>query len=141
MKIKVLLVSEKVMIGVGKHLDDIIDFLDKEKFELTIAHGNSRIDHRFKAVQKKWENKIKFVEIPELAQAFEFFNDYKAFRAIRRLIRKIKPDVVHCHSSKAGVVGRLAAKVSGVKRIYYTPHAYAMQNIMYTPVKTRNSIS
>jgi glycosyltransferase involved in cell wall biosynthesis len=128
MKIKVLLVAETVMDGVGKHVDDIIDFLDKDKFELTVAHGTSRVDHRFKAIQKKWQNEIKFVEIPELAREIKWSTDYKAYRALRRLIRKVKPDVVHCHSSKAGVVGRLAAKVSGVKRIYYTPHAYAMQN-------------
>ena len=128
MRIKVLLIAETVMDGVGKHVDDIIDFIDKERFELVVAHGSERMDHRFKAMQMKWASKIRFVEIPTLAREINYKRDYKAYRAIRKLIRDVKPDVVHCHSSKAGVVGRLAAKISRVKRVYYTPHAYAMQN-------------
>lgn len=128
MKIKVLLVAETVMDGVGKHVDDIIDFIDKDRFELVVAHGSERMDHRFKAMQMKWASSIKFVEIPTLVREINFKHDYSAYRALRKLMRQIKPDVVHCHSSKAGVVGRLAAKMSRVKRVYYTPHAYAMQN-------------
>lgn len=127
-KIKILIVAETVMDGVGKHVDDIIDFLDKSQFELTVAHGTSRMDHRFKAMQMKWEKDVLFVEIPELKRDIKLSADFKAFRSIRALIKRVKPDVVHCHSSKAGVVGRLAAKVCRVKRIYYTPHAYAVQN-------------
>lgn len=127
-KLKVLIIAETVMDGVGKHVDDIIDFLDKDKFELTIAHGSLRMDHRFKAIQKKWQKEVRFVEIPELQREIKLSRDFKAYRVLRKLISKVKPDVVHCHSSKAGVVGRLAAKVCGVKRIYYTPHAYAVQN-------------
>ena len=40
----------------------------------------------------------------------------------------IQPDIVHCHSSKAGVVGRLAAKKCNVPLILYTPNAYAFQS-------------
>jgi glycosyltransferase involved in cell wall biosynthesis len=43
---------------------------------------------------------------------------------LHRLIRRAKIDVVHCHSSKAGLVGRLAAALAGVPRVY-TPHCYA----------------
>lgn len=127
-KIKVLLVAETVMDGVGKHVDDIIEFLDKSQFELTVAHGTSRMDHRFKAMQMKWDKEVLFVEIPELRREIKPSDDYMAYRRIKALIKRVKPDVVHCHSSKAGVVGRLAAKVCRVKRIYYTPHAYAVQN-------------
>ncbi|MGE4599397.1 glycosyltransferase, partial [Bifidobacterium longum subsp. longum] len=38
---------------------------------------------------------------------------------------RIKPDIVHCHSSIAGLVGRAAAKLEHVPKIFYTPHAYA----------------
>lgn len=53
--------------------------------------------------------------------------DLKAYGEIKREIRAFCPDVVHCHSSKAGILGRMAAKRMGVKRIYYTPHAYSFQ--------------
>ena len=46
-----------------------------------------------------------------------------------RLIRALQPDIVHCHSSKAGGIGRLAARLCGIRRIVYTPHAYMFQNV------------
>jgi Glycosyltransferase len=128
MKIKVLIVAETVMDGVGKHVDDIIEYLDKDKFELTIVHGTQRIDHRFKAIQLKWAQSIEFIEVPNLVREINLKNDLKAYLMISKVIKRIKPDIVHCHSSKAGVVGRLAAKHRKVKQIYYTPHAYAVQN-------------
>ncbi len=46
---------------------------------------------------------------PNLVRAPNVFRDWMAYREIRRLVRTMKPDVVHTHSSKAGVVGRVAA--------------------------------
>ncbi len=48
----------------------------------------------------------------------------RACRELHALIRRIRPDVVHCHSSKAGVYGRIAARLCGVPSVY-TPHGYA----------------
>lgn len=50
--------------------------------------------------------------------------DALAYREIVACIRKIRPDVVHCHSSKAGFLGRLAAWRCGVPSVY-TPHGYS----------------
>lgn len=47
-----------------------------------------------------------------------------ACRELHALIRRIRPDVVHCHSSKAGVYGRIVARYCGVPSAY-TPHGYA----------------
>lgn len=41
-----------------------------------------------------------------------------------RIILKEKPDIVHCHSAKGGVVGRIAAFLTG-RRSVYTPHAFS----------------
>jgi glycosyltransferase involved in cell wall biosynthesis len=47
--------------------------------------------------------------------------DAAALAQLVRLIRQTKPEVVHCHSAKAGVVGRIAARIAGVKAVY-SPH-------------------
>nr|WP_275578150.1 CDP-glycerol glycerophosphotransferase family protein [Dyella mobilis] len=49
--------------------------------------------------------------------------DLKAALALRRIVRRASPDVVHLHSSKAGLVGRLACVGLG-RKVVYTPHAY-----------------
>lgn len=40
------------------------------------------------------------------------------------LLKKIKPDILHCHSAKAGFLGRLAGAFLNIKT-FYTPHAYS----------------
>jgi len=50
--------------------------------------------------------------------------DLKSCIQFVRLLRSLKPDVVHLHSSKAGVLGRIACFITKTPCIY-TPHAYA----------------
>lgn len=52
------------------------------------------------------------------------WRDALAYKNIIHLLRKLQPDVLHCHSSKAGVLGRLAAWQLGIPAAY-TPHGYA----------------
>ncbi len=59
--------------------------------------------------------------IPSLVRAISPLNDVKAYLKLRRLIRDVVFDVVHTHQSKAGVVGRLAAR--GIARaVVHTIH-------------------
>jgi len=52
---------------------------------------------------------IEAIETPRLTRELHPFNDRKCCDDLRALIRAWKPDVVHTHSSKAGILGRLAA--------------------------------
>jgi UDP-N-acetylglucosamine:LPS N-acetylglucosamine transferase len=52
-------------------------------------------------------------------------NDLLAFWLLYRLFRKYRFDVVHSHSSKTGVIGRVAAKLAGVPIIIHTVHGFA----------------
>jgi glycosyltransferase involved in cell wall biosynthesis len=50
--------------------------------------------------------------------------DLSASRALRRIIREDGYSLVHAHSAKAGVVGRVASRLAGVPSVY-TPHAWS----------------
>ena len=50
------------------------------------------------------------------------WHDYAAYRYIKALCRSIKPDVVHTHSSKAGIVGRIAAAAARKPLVVHTIH-------------------
>lgn len=59
---------------------------------------------------------------PHLVRPVHPWQDYLALRDLTRLLRKRRPDIVHTHSSKAGVLGRLAARRAGVPVIVHTIH-------------------
>jgi glycosyltransferase involved in cell wall biosynthesis len=59
---------------------------------------------------------------PSLRRAIRPLADLKARRRLRRLFAELRPDVVHTHSSKAGIVGRYAARDAGVPLIVHTIH-------------------
>ena len=61
-------------------------------------------------------------KMPELVRPVAPWTDLKATRSLAREYRQSRPDVVHTHSGKAGVVGRLAARMAGVKCIVHTIH-------------------
>lgn len=52
---------------------------------------------------------VRRIELPQLLHPLEPRADFKALKALRALYREIRPDVIHTHQSKAGIVGRLAA--------------------------------
>ncbi len=63
-----------------------------------------------------------YQEFPDLVRAVHPLRDSAALRALRRRFRELVPDVVHTHSSKAGVLGRIAAHQAGVAHILHTIH-------------------
>jgi glycosyltransferase involved in cell wall biosynthesis len=65
---------------------------------------------------------LKVELMPELVRAVRPGSDLAAYRALRASFRRLKPDVVHTHSSKAGIVGRAAAWKEGVPAVVHTIH-------------------
>ena len=63
-------------------------------------------------------------------------SDLVGLARLVRLVRRLNPDIVHCHSSKAGFLGRLAARLAGAGATVYTPHAFAFA-IAGAPIRRR----
>lgn len=52
------------------------------------------------------------------------WSDYKSIHMISRYFSTVQPDIVHTHTSKAGVVGRVAARLAGVPKVIHTVHGF-----------------
>ncbi len=65
---------------------------------------------------------LKVELMPELIRAIRPAVDFRAYRELRRSIRRLGPEVVHTHSSKAGIIGRAAAWAEGVPAVVHTIH-------------------
>lgn len=61
--------------------------------------------------------------LPALVQRIDPVSDLKALGSAVKLIHGIRPDLVHCHTTKAGLIGRLAARVVSVPAVF-TAHTW-----------------
>jgi len=65
---------------------------------------------------------IETIIVPSLHRPISLRHDIAAFWQLVKTFRAVKPDIVHTHLAKAGILGRLAAKVCGVPLIMHTVH-------------------
>lgn len=70
--------------------------------------------------------------MPELVRPLRPATDSRAYRRLRESIRRLRPDVVHTHSSKAGILGRAAAWHERVPAVVHTIHG-----LPFGPSETR----
>lgn len=104
-----------------------------DKYEVVLVHGLSResgmtdlekteLNYQIRLARCKG---VKTIASPALVRKIDPFRDVMAFFSLLQLICREKPAIVHTHSSKAGILGRLAARISGVPTIIHTPHGHA----------------
>lgn len=67
---------------------------------------------------------IEFIQCPSLVREINIVKDIKALYEIVKIIKKCKPSIIHTHTSKAGLLGRWAAKLCEVPIIIHSPHGH-----------------
>lgn len=73
---------------------------------------------------------VKLTIMPEMVREVSPINDLKAIFKLRKMMLDGRYDIVHTHSSKAGVLGRIAAKWAGVPHIVHTVHGWSYHEHM-----------
>lgn len=112
--------------------------IDRNKFEPVLNYGSSSYACA--------ETAFRSIEIPELVRNISPFNDIRAFFVLFAKLRSESPDIVHTHSSKAGLVGRWAAwsynlfltltgNGSRRARIIHTPHGHVFYGYEFGRLK------
>ncbi len=95
--------------------------LDSEKYESYLLSGRiepyesdmSYLAHKYG---------VKPINVNSMGRELRLLKDISALIHIIKIIQKIRPDIVHTHTAKAGMLGRFAAKLMGVKIIVHTFH-------------------
>ena len=73
--------------------------------------------------------RVKILELPSLVHPIAPLGDVEALRDLVRTFRRLRPDVVHTHTSKAGILGRLAARAASVPVIVHGVHIVPFVNV------------
>ena len=106
--------------------------LPTQGFELTLITGppssagegrqeRAILDERFDSVRKQG---VRIIELASLVRNISPRQDIRALRLLILLLRRLAPDGVHTHTSKAGLLGRVAAKIAGVPWVVHTAHGH-----------------
>jgi glycosyltransferase involved in cell wall biosynthesis len=77
----------------------------------------------------------ELIEVEALRRAVHPLRDWRATRDLGRIFEEIRPDVVHTHSSKAGIVARFAAARAGVPAIVHTIHGMSFNRTQTAPTR------
>ena len=105
--------------GAQRYVFDLALAAKAEGHEPAIAYGEPGLLSEYAT-----HSSIPVFPIEGLTNGVFIGNESGAFRALLRLIREWKPDVVHANSSKAGLA-LLAARIAGVKSTLFTVHGWA----------------
>lgn len=106
--------------------------LSKEGFKTYLVCGKEGKDEG-SLMEKAKKMGIDLYFIPELQREISPIKDIIALFKLIKIIRKIKPDIVHTHMAKAGMIGRLAAWLCGVKIIIHTFHGHVLSSYFSKP--------
>jgi glycosyltransferase involved in cell wall biosynthesis len=75
------------------------------------------------SLESEFKNSPEILTIvPQLVRPIHPLKDFLALRKLEMIFREQKPDIIHTHSGKAGILGRLAAIRAGVPIIIHTIH-------------------
>ena len=122
-KIKIAVIITKLELGGAQKVAiSICEKLDKSNFEPFLICGCGGI------LDEETKNKIKVFFVKDLVREINPLKDLKALFAIYKILKREKPDIVHTHSSKAGIIGRFAAKLCGIKNIIHTIHGFSFND-------------
>ncbi|HEY0220646.1 MAG TPA: glycosyltransferase [Candidatus Paceibacterota bacterium] len=120
-KIKVCyLITKGVWGGAQKYVYNLATTLPKDKYDVSVICGEGGV------LEEKLKDKgIEVHRIKSLRRDISILGEIKSFFVLLKLIWKLRPDVLHLNSSKAGGIGALIGRVLFVPKVIFTAHGFA----------------
>jgi glycosyltransferase involved in cell wall biosynthesis len=114
--------------GPAHHVGLLGSRLDQGRYETLLLHGEvgSGEDSLEQSVRARG---VRMARVPGLGPELRPHDDLRALAGLVRAIRLTRPDIVHTHTAKAGMLGRLAAVLAGDPRpvIVHTYHGHVLE--------------
>lgn len=130
-KKKILFVVEAMGGGVFTYIVDLANELVKS-YDMYIAYATR--PQTPEDYKNYFDPAIHLIEVKNFTRSINPQKDLKAVPEIKKIADEVHPDIIHLHSSKAGVIGRIAFNGKDVP-LFYTPHGYSFLMENYKPAK------
>jgi glycosyltransferase involved in cell wall biosynthesis len=123
----VLHVLEATLGGTLRYMENIAACLGETDLTLGFAYATARADSRLDPLLTQLERSGWNLYPVAMRREINVAGELESVQKLRRVFQEFCPDVVHCHSSKAGVLGRVASLlVRPSPAVVYSPHALAV---------------
>jgi glycosyltransferase involved in cell wall biosynthesis len=126
-KIKVLRIINRFNIGGPTYNATFLTKFLSDDFE-TLLIGGLPEDGESDSLHILKEYELEPILLEEMKRKPSFYEDRKAYKRLKEIIREFKPDIVHTHASKAGALGRKAAHALKVPIIIHTFHGHVFHS-------------
>ena len=92
-----------------------------------VVHGERKKEMRAADVKKNFPTQnVRFIKWESAQRSIDPLKDLFALSELYRILRRLKQknlvDAVHLHSSKSGLLGRVACRMTGITNVFYTPN-------------------
>jgi glycosyltransferase involved in cell wall biosynthesis len=122
--------------GPAHHVGLLESMLDRERYETLLLYGEvgpgeASLEESVRA------RRVALAKVPGLRPELRPHEDLRALVSLVRAVRRLRPDIVHTHTAKAGTLGRLAAVLGGGPRpvIVHTFHGHVLEGY-FDPLRT-----
>jgi glycosyltransferase involved in cell wall biosynthesis len=106
--------------GVDVYLRLVLENMNTDSFENIVVHGTKDTNSPF---FDKNGNKVKEYKVA-IFRDISIINDVKSLIQTYKILKQEKPNLIHAHSAKGGILGRITGRLLGIK-VIYTPHAFS----------------
>ncbi|WP_209389699.1 glycosyltransferase [Chryseobacterium sp. RR2-3-20] len=127
-KIKIVHIAEAFSTGIYTYLKDLTSYMiglpNSDDFEIVIIYSKRDVLDESK-IANDFSQNVRFIKV-QMTRNISPKSDFKSLLKLRGILKMERPDILHLHSSKAGVLGRIAATgIVKKSHIFYSPHGYA----------------
>ncbi|MBI4636026.1 MAG: glycosyltransferase [Candidatus Rokubacteria bacterium] len=132
--IRVLHVITRLTLG-GSSENTVASVLALDRAGYTCALAAGLAESEAATVEDARRRGCRILDVPSLGREVAPLRDLTTLRDLRRLMLRERPHIVHTHTSKAGFVGRLAARLARVPAVIHQPHGHIFYGY-YGPLRT-----
>jgi glycosyltransferase involved in cell wall biosynthesis len=124
---KVLHVIARMNVGgTARYVSELVEAIPNSKLATGFVQGSE--------VEDPSVSKIEVERIKHLGRKISLVNDYKAWRELRAIVREQKPEIIHTHTFKAGLIGRV---VRGKHKHIHTFHGHLFDDSSFSLLEKR----